>query len=147
MDDTKPLYLVAIDGSEPSDRALDTAIALAGQTGASVLIAHVIPWSGYVPMGVQEAYARPAEKIAEEEKAYDEVVQPALTQARVAGVTFQEFHSWGTPAKVLRELVDDRAVSLLVMGRKGRSSLTDVMIGSVANGLAHSAPCPVLLVP
>ncbi|MGF1607541.1 MAG: universal stress protein [Rhodothalassiaceae bacterium] len=142
-----PLYLVAVDGSAASERALDHAITLAQDRGATLLLSHVIPWSGYVPIGVEAAYARPLEKKEEEMRAYDEILQPAMTKCRGASVAFQEHHSWGHPSRVIKELIEERGVDMLILGRKGRSNIADMLVGSVSNALAHTASCPVLLVP
>ena len=141
------LYLLAVDGSTASKRALAKAIELTKAGDAKLIIAHIIPWSGYTPIGVAEAYARPLEKKQEEERAYDEVLQPAMTEARGAGIEFEEVHTWGSPAKAIKDLADERGVDTIIVGRKGRSNIGDLLVGSVANALAHTAPCSVLIVP
>lgn len=147
MSEHKALYLVAVDGSTASRRALMKAIELTKAANAMLIIAHIIPWSGYTPIGIAEAYARPLEKKQEEENAYDEVLQPAMTEARAAGIAFDELHTWGTPAQIIKETVEQRGVDMVILGRKGRSNLGDLLVGSVTNALAHNCPCPVLIVP
>lgn len=141
------LYVVAVDGSDASRRALAHALTLAKGSGATLLLSHVIPWSGYTPLGVQEAYARPMEKKEEEKFAIDEVLQPAMTACRGAEVPFEEHYTWGQPAKELKALAEERKADLLIVGRKGRSNIAEMLVGSVSNALAHIAKCPVLIVP
>ena len=40
-----------------------------------------------------------------------------------------------------------KKASMVVVGRRGRSSIADLVLGSVANSLAHTLGVPVVLVP
>lgn len=64
---------------------------------------------------------------------------PAALRAEVA---------WGVdPAETVVDHARRVGLDLLVMGTSGRSGLRRLLTGSVASGVARTAPCPVLLVP
>ncbi|WP_262690956.1 universal stress protein [Kordiimonas aestuarii] len=147
MTKRKELYLVAVDGSEWGNRAADHAVSLAAKTGAKVCLVTVIPWSGYQPMSVEQIAVRPLEKQEEERTAHDEILQPLLERHKDKGVTLtSEFH-WGHPVKVIRDRVKADHASHVFIGRRGRSRVADLILGSVANSLAHSLGVPIVLAP
>lgn len=51
----------------------------------------------------------------------------------------------GNPGKVICQLAQQWGADLIVMGHRGRSGLTELMLGSVSNYVMHRAPCSVLV--
>jgi len=141
------LYLVAVDGSEWGERAAQKAVALAKQTGAEVRFVTVIPWSGIQPISIEEITARPLEKAGEEARARAEILDPIVAANKDSGVNITtEFH-WGHPVDVLRARIKEEKAAMIFVGRRGRSRVADLLLGSVANSLAHTAGIPIVLVP
>jgi len=141
------LYLVAVDGSEWGNRAADQAIRLASQTGARVRLITVIPWSGFQPMTLDEMAHRPVEKQEEENIAKDDVLGPIMKKHADSSVDISnEFH-WGHPVQVIHEMAKREKANYVFVGRRGRSRIADLVLGSVANSLAHTLGVPVVLVP
>jgi len=70
------LFVVGVDGSAPSRRAVECAIGLAKRTGSRLLLVHIVNWSGYTPLVIQEAARRPLDKKEEERVARDMVLEP-----------------------------------------------------------------------
>lgn len=144
---TKQLYLVAVDGSEWGERAARHAAFMAKQTGAAVKLITVIPWSGFQPMTLDEMAHRPLEKAEEERHAKEDVLKPLVEKYAADGVAIDtEFH-WGDPVDVIRKRVKDLHVNQVFIGRRGRSRISDLLLGSVANKLAHVIGIPIVLVP
>jgi nucleotide-binding universal stress UspA family protein len=52
----------------------------------------------------------------------------------------------GEPAEEIVRLARDEAVDLIVMGTHGRSGFRHVLLGSVAETVLRTAPCPVFTV-
>ena len=146
MSDAKK-YLVAVDGSEWAERAAKFAFDLAGQTGATVKLATIIPWSGFTPMSLEDMHARPLVKEEEERTAREEILAPLIKIAEDAGINVEVHFDWGHPVKKLHKLVEKDHIDMVIAGRRGRSKLADLVMGSVANSLAHSETVPILLVP
>ncbi len=141
------LYLVAVDGSEWGERAADHAVGLAQKTGAEVRLITVIPWSGLQPMTLEEISTRPVEREEEERSAHSQILGPILQKHEKSGVSMtSEFH-WGHPVKVIRERAKAERPAFVFTGRRGRSRVGDLILGSVANSLAHSLGVPIVLVP
>jgi hypothetical protein len=53
----------------------------------------------------------------------------------------------GDPAERLTAVSQEEGAELLVVGSRGRGSLTSAVLGSVSADVAARAPCPVALIP
>jgi len=130
--------LVGYDGSDGGRDALELARVLAEATDASVLVATVLP---YGPLPI------PYELLEEEEA---ERAQPLLEEARERlGELEVETRAFGggTPAGVINDLAEREQSETIVVGSPHRGAIGRVLIGSVADGLLHGAPCEVLTAP
>lgn len=142
------LYCIGVDGSENSRRAVIHAARLAKKTGARLLLVHVISWSAYTPLSVEEALRRPVEKKEEERIGRERVLEPLAALAREQGAQDVDTHlTWGHPAAEIVKVARERNAEMIVVARRGHSTLVDLVLGSVANAVAHMADRPVLLVP
>lgn len=141
------VYLVAVDGSEWSDRAAARAVTLAESTGAEVCFATVIPRSDTMPYTHELIPLTPEEEKSGEEFARTNILDPLQERFSETDVktTFELY--WGHPAKLLHELARTKHANMIFVGRRGRSKVSDLLLGSVANSLAHIAGEPVVLVP
>lgn len=141
------VYLVAVDGSEWSDRAAVRAVALAAKTGAEVHFITVVPWSGYQPLTLEELATRPLDKKKEESEAHKDILDPLVERFAGSGVKVTVELFWGNPSEVIHEQAKKEHVNMIFVGRKGRSKVLNLIVGSVANSLAHTAGAPIVLVP
>lgn len=141
------LYLVAVDGSEWGNRAAGHAVRLAKQTGAKVRFITAIPWSGYMPMTLDEMAHRPVEKLEEEKTATEKVLAPLMKEHGDSGVDISSEFSWGHPVDLIRDAAKKEKAAMVFVGRRGRSRIADLVLGSVANSLAHTLGVPIVLVP
>jgi len=130
--------LVGHDGSDGGRDALELTRVLAEATGASVLVAAVLPY-GPLPIPYE---------ILEEEEA--ERAQPLFEEARerLGGLEVEtRAFGGGSPAGVINDLAEREGVDTIVVGSPHRGAVGRTLIGSVADGLLHGAPCEVLLAP
>ena len=142
-----PTYVIGIDGSEHSDRAIDEAAKLAKATGASLHLVNIIDWSPYAPLSIQELAERPIIKAEEERYSKEEVLAPAIAKMKALGFEAMSFSTWGSPAKELHNQATELNADLIFMGRRGHSVIGELVLGSVANAVAHHSTLPVVLVP
>ncbi len=148
--------LVAVDGSEEADRALEHAIDLAKLWGAELLIVYAIGdvVSGSMSAAILEkGYGRaPVAKSFYEEAraAAEEWIELLVGKARLAGVERARGEVLQKTGKSTVELITscakDNEIDLIVMGTKGRGAFKRLLLGSVANGVLNHAPCSVLVV-
>jgi len=144
---SKPLYLVAVDGSEWGKRAADRAIHLADKTHAKIKIVTVIDWS-YLQPTIIEGVAPPVlDRETEESKIFAKVLTPLVEEYTKLEVIITAELLWGDPFVVIKEQVKKTHAVMLFVGRQGRSRVVDMLLGSVANKLAHSVGVPIVLVP
>lgn len=144
---SKNLYIVGIDGSESSERAVEQAIHLAEKSGDSVKLIYVQSWPT-AHTSMYEGITPPTPSKEEEESIVDEkVIQPLLEKYNQLNVKLDSEYIWGDPVEILQKTVKEEHASMLFLGRKGRSPFVDVLLGSVANKLAHRVGIPIVLVP
>jgi nucleotide-binding universal stress UspA family protein len=136
----------AIDFSEPSLATLREAARLAGRDGAGLTLVHV--------------YARPQPSVAPElgslvpeqlEAAIRAELEPQLAAAKAEaeaaapGISVDTILLAGRPAQEIVALAEARGFDLVVVGTHGRRGLRRAVLGSVAEHVVRSAPCPVLV--
>jgi nucleotide-binding universal stress UspA family protein len=130
--------LMATDFSEASERALAGAVALATQNQAHLSVVHVLhtDWR-------YEVLDNPPEIDLERSDAQRRL--EAATRDIGFGRTINSMiiRHGPVPQKVLA-LAEQVGADLLVIGTRGRSGLTKLALGSVAEELLRIAPCPVI---
>ncbi len=133
--------LVATDGSETAEAAVDCAIDLARTSGDRLVFATV--WRE-----LHGDFGVPMPFTAESERARAvETAATAAARARVAGVRAEFVVRHGVPADELRDLAREYRARLIVMGTHGAGAVERALFGSVSARVLHVAPCPVLVVP
>jgi nucleotide-binding universal stress UspA family protein len=138
------LYIVGIDGSEWSARATQKAVSLAKDTGASVKLVYVI---NFQPIIVGAAYYIPElNTVEQEEKVQASDIDPLIAKYSHEVELSTEI-IWGDPVELLLDQAKKTSASMFFMGRRGRSRLSDLLMGSTANKVAHCAGIPIVLVP
>lgn len=152
MSETEPelprKLLVAVEGSEPSLResslkAAKYALDLAKITGASVRAVCVVQIPEYVE---EETRAILRKELFTKSKG---TLEEIGGQAAAAGVAYssETFETNGSISAAICSLAERDGSDLVVLGtRAGTSSLTKMMLGSVAAGVVGNAGCPVLVV-
>ena len=146
---SKILYVVAVDGSDWGDRAADRAITLAEKVNASVKLITVVDWSDLQqPMIMEGGVNLPIlDKTTEEKNITNSVLVPLLEKYKHSDVGLTAELIWGDPVDEINEHVKKTHANMLFVGRQGRSRIVDMLLGSVANKLAHTVGIPIVLVP
>jgi nucleotide-binding universal stress UspA family protein len=124
------------DFSPASQAALPLATALARDSGATLVIAHAVePPTVYSAGDFAIGLPMTEERTRE---ALDELAVPD-PQVKVERRLLD-----GEPARALVRLADELNADLIVMGTHGRTGLSRLVMGSVAEGVMRGAHCPVL---
>lgn len=142
MKATVPLpVLVAVDGSEPSLRALDWAADEAVLRGLPLRLVYASLWERYEGTHLAADPDRPSEELVAED-----IVETAARRAR------RRRPDVPVSTDVLAEeaeyalVRESRDAALLVTGSRGRSGLAEALLGSVSLTLAGHAHCPTVVV-
>lgn len=140
-------FLVGYDGSTPSDRALDHAVALARTQDAKIILVHVLEWSPYsflTPEELAERHGRRREELARAERA---VLKPAMERVADQGVEITPVIKYGHSAEIITSVAKDNGVSQIFVGRDGHGGLAARLFGSTAATLIQISPIPCTIVP
>jgi len=135
--------LFPTDFSESSDAALHFASKLAAEAGALLYLVHVSDDSseylaGYGGFGYTPNMAT---EVSQENKARLEKVVPT-----VAHVRYEHRFLSGIADEEILALAEKEGVDLIVIGSHGRTGLSRLLLGSVAEAVVRRATCPVLTV-
>jgi nucleotide-binding universal stress UspA family protein len=65
---------------------------------------------------------------------------------RESGIRYQRLTEDGRPAGVLAALAERLGADLVVVGRRGRGGIAELLLGSVSHALSHQCKRPVLLI-
>jgi universal stress protein A len=72
---------------------------------------------------------------------------PLVRSVGRAGVPLRVDIRHGAPVRAILSACEEFTPDLVVMGTHGRTGISRVVFGSVAESVLHQAPCPVLIVP
>ncbi len=131
--------LLSIDGSEPSRRAIPYAGALAATPPAHVRVATV------VERGRQEGTAADVERDSEAQVLVDGAVEQLRASGVDAAADVRHAFIGGVADEILRAAHEDRA-DVIVMGSRGLTEFSALVVGSVTHKVLDEADLPVLLV-
>lgn len=131
--------LCPIDFSEFGDLALGYASTLAKEAGATLHLVYVDDSQVPYDVGFAGYVGLPSDSIQWEQKLREK-------RPTKEGVPFVHEVLYGYPAEVLVQYARDHEIDLIVMGTHGRTGISRLLMGSVAEQMVREAPCPVLTV-
>jgi universal stress protein A len=139
--------LFATDFSEPAENAQQYARELAERLNAELHLLHVVVPVAVPALGAPSVgYIEDTAVIAElEENAHRDMEamfdqQWRSTHQLVTAVRV------GTPVFEIIRYANEQKIDMIVMGTLGRTGLTHLLVGSVAENVVRKAHCPVLTV-
>ncbi len=141
-----PCIVIATDGSAGANRALDAAARLAKVMGCELVILTI---GGDISSAELRQLANEGGNLTETlQSAANDILTRAEKRARRCGAPDVRLRTgWGEPAQTILDTVRRERAGVLVVGRRGRSRLSGLLLGSVSQKLTSLAPCPVMVVP
>ena len=138
--------LVPTDFSTAADIALGYAIDFAKRYEGSLELLHVVE-DTYLSHGYPDGYFAELPGIHQKVRAESERQLGVLSaRCRAAGVTATTQVVDGRPAREIVQIAEKMGADLIVMGTHGRSGIAHFLMGSVAEHVVRTAPCPVFTV-
>jgi nucleotide-binding universal stress UspA family protein len=145
-----PMYkhiLVPIDGSEPSNNALRTAISLAKEVGARIRLLHVLDNSAYLT-GYDATGGANGELFAALRDSGLQILAEGATTARAEGLEVDHLlvdDIGGRLGELVAKVATQFGADLIVVGTHGHSGPSRLLLGSGAEQIIRLSPVPVLV--
>jgi len=151
--------LVGIDDSGSSQWAFEMALKLSKALGAELLLVHVLdifaPDGAKNPIRLvdsclseldeeaQKAYELKINKLVDR---YETMLKEKQAEANAARVKARYLQPYGRPGPAICKVADEHNVDLIIVGNRDRSTLKELVPGSVSNYVVHHALCSVTIV-
>lgn len=150
--------LVALDQSNQAQTVFEEALKLAKDNSAALLIFQCIQDElntysiglteqfGMSPHLFEQAYQTRAAQVEQQVQNTISGLRSHQQVAADAGLIAEFDYKLGEPSHWICRMARQWDADVIVMGRRGRSGLTEVFLGSVSNYVLHHAPCSVFIV-
>ena len=147
MTNTITNILVPVDFSPHAEHAFTYATTLAERFGAKLALLYVVDDSFATGGWSSEIYVSNVPELIENLIAdADRRLATLKASAAALGLTAETAVIRGRPAHAIVEHAKNGGFNLIVMGTHGRTGVSHVVMGSVAERVLRKAPCPVLTV-
>jgi len=149
--------LVPLEYSPEADKTFKVALKLAQDNGSTLMLFHSLDWNSDIHLGsfgdleaevdLSGAFCQEGrEKLQQELKQKRDWLQTFRSQAESGGISCELKCQLGHPGSLIRDMARHWGADLIVMGRRGRTGMAEVFLGSVSNYVLHHAACSVLVV-
>jgi nucleotide-binding universal stress UspA family protein len=135
--------LLPVDGSEHAQHAVRYAIGRVREAPAELLVLHVEPPVSYEEMRVY-VMREEAEKVRR--KACERVLASATKLLDEAKVPYSAHLREGEIAPTIAKFAEAEKVDEVILGTRGMSAVSELLVGSVAHRVVHLVRVPVTLV-
>lgn len=155
MENAPEIILVPVDGSEGAAAAVRYARALAEPLDVRIQLLFAFPEDAMDLLGIpaetmedadMEAYS-PSRFAELREKRAGQVFERARNALGDTRVPFEEVVLAGDPAEAILGYANKTNNPMIVMGSRGLSRFSEMLVGSVSHRVLHHAKCPVTIVP
>lgn len=138
--------LLATDGSEDAALAARAAKEISEGTGSELHVVHVLPqFPRYAYPGITpQIYSYVLDNMYRQAR---ELLDEQVRRIQDSGGRVAKTHIKRGPTVTdeILDLADELGVGLIALGSRGLGPLKRLVLGSVAEGVVHHAPCPVLV--
>lgn len=137
--------LIAVDGSEHANRAID---AVGRMAQSSLELEAVLLCVSPEPIFYGDYSAATIQMIEEDQKQQQAaILSTATDRAKAQGLKLSlPERAYGVVANEIVRVANERQVDQIAMGTRGMGAVGNMLLGSVAQRVVHQSPVPVLLV-
>lgn len=135
--------LVALDGSDQSEKAFHEAVRIAKEEQATLYLATIINDAEFTtsPFSFEELYD------LEKHKSEEMLTEKAKQASEIGVKTVKKIVELGSPKRYLANTISENyAIDLIVLGATGRGAIQRTLIGSTIDYVVNHALCNVLVV-
>jgi len=141
----KKTIVVGVDGSYQATAALDWAIRLGGPLSAEIVAVYAVsPPPSYFGYGYETV--PPSLDPKWRAQMQGEMEQIWCRALHESGLPHRMVIEDGRPARVIADVADREDADLVVVGRRGRAAIVELLLGSVSHELTHQCDRPVMVV-
>jgi nucleotide-binding universal stress UspA family protein len=133
------------DFSDCADKAQALAVDLVGKLGGEIIVLQVLIETPLYGEGVLST-AQVQSVYDAQRKWSEEALEARAADLRQGGIKASWRLQAGVPFEVIVKIAEEERADMIVMGTQGRSGLSRVLLGSVAERVIRLASCPVLTV-
>ncbi|OPY31128.1 MAG: Universal stress protein [Methanomassiliicoccales archaeon PtaU1.Bin124] len=133
--------LIPTDGSEYTKTAIAKGLALAKQMGSEVTAMYVVDQTSFINFPMDSTIVSVYTLLEKEGK---DAIDYVIKEGEKVGIKVNTLIEEGSPS---RKIVDaSKNFDLIVMGTLGRTGISKILLGSVAEKVIRFSECPVLVV-
>ena len=150
--------LVALDHSSEATTVLNSALSIAQPGITKVLLVHFVDWqmqevSPWIGMATLydvdltgERYNWNRQHLDEQIEIIEHWLKSLAEKAQQAGIDCEYECHVGNCSLGIGDRAKNWGADVLVIGRRGRRNISEMLLGSVSNYVIHHAPCSILVV-
>lgn len=135
--------LVAIDGSEISEKVLDSILGMADKFKSELVLLGVT--GSHADFGSENGDGEGV-AIGDESQGADRYLEHKAAPLRAMGLTVTNVVKPGIPAKTILSVADETGADLIAMGTHRENVLARGILGSVTDTVLRSSPVPVIAI-
>lgn len=141
---TTKKIVVGVDGSDAGKGAVEWTARMAKTLRSQVVAVYALD----LPVALPDPYAIPF-YLDDKWRAglQSELERKWCRPLKTAGVRYRALIQDGRPATVLLDVAEREKADLIVVGRRGRGEVAELLLGSVSHEVALHSRRPVVLVP
>lgn len=136
--------LAAVDGSDVSDRVMDTAVSLAEAVSAVLDVLYVSYFASDTDSEDEDSWL-PEIVSGPTSKKVDAALERA-TERAPGPLQVVKHHKIGVPSDEILAFINEHHIDIVVMGGRGLGAIQGFLMGSVSQAVLESAPCRVVIV-
>ncbi|UCZ56719.1 universal stress protein [Desulfurispirillum indicum] len=135
--------LVPVDNSDTARRTLSMIIAHKEQFPPKLTLLYVINMEKLTYRMIPDFQVDMIRENARQSG--EDMLQSYAAILERAGIAVEKRLEFGSPRERISRIANDEGFQMVIMGRRGRGEVSDVLFGSVANYVLHAVKCPVML--
>ncbi|MDV2482488.1 universal stress protein [Methanoculleus sp. Wushi-C6] len=129
--------LVGIDGSEPANRALETAIREAGVWNAEIHVVYIVESGLFASLPLDNTLEIIYSVL---QKEGEDILEGARKKGDAAGIPITTHLRQGHAGSQIVSLAEELGADLILLGSYGKSGVDRLLLGSVTDYVVQNSP-------